>query len=170
MLERIIKLTTDEGDKVFDPFCGSGTTLVAAKLLSRDYYGTDISLDAVTLTKQRLENPIKTESNLLKLGYEKYKGHDIEFENKIKRYNAKIVQRNKGMDGIISSNKYNFIPIKFQKENNPEEDLMLLVAATKKKNLNYCIFVINAEFENLVGVRNIEGIIVRIILDFDSLI
>ena len=65
---------------------------------------------------------------------------------------------------------YYYEKIKFQKENNPEEDLMLLVAATKKKNLNYCIFVINSEFENLVGVRNIEGIIVRIILDFDSLI
>lgn len=170
LLERIIKLTTDEGDKVFDPFCGSGTTLVAAKLLSRDYYGTDISLDAVTLTKQRLDNPIKTESNLMKFGYEKYKRHDVEFENKIKKYNAKIVQRNKGMDGIISSNKYKFIPIKFQKENNPDEDLMLLVTATKKKKLNYCILVINSEFENLVGVRKIEGVIVRIIPDFDSLI
>lgn len=33
LLEKIIKISTDEGDSVFDPFCGSGTTLVAAKIL-----------------------------------------------------------------------------------------------------------------------------------------
>lgn len=65
LLEQIIKIATDEGDLVLDPFCGSGTTLVAAKLLNRRYMGIDISKDAVELTKQRLENPIKTSSFLL---------------------------------------------------------------------------------------------------------
>ena len=37
LLEKIINLVTDAGDSVLDPFCGSGTTLVAAKLLGRDY-------------------------------------------------------------------------------------------------------------------------------------
>src|SRR5699024_9228610 len=32
LLEQIIKIATDEGDTVLDPFCGSGTTLVAADL------------------------------------------------------------------------------------------------------------------------------------------
>ena len=66
LLERIIELTTDEGDLVLDPFCGSGTTLVASKLLKRRYFGIDISPEAIQLTKSRLSNPIKTESNLLK--------------------------------------------------------------------------------------------------------
>ena len=55
LLERIVALATDEGDLVYDPFCGSGTTLVAAKRLSRNYLGTDISLDAIKTTEQRLQ-------------------------------------------------------------------------------------------------------------------
>lgn len=31
LLERIIEISTDENDVVLDPFCGSGTTLVASK-------------------------------------------------------------------------------------------------------------------------------------------
>lgn len=37
LIERIIKISSDEGDVILDPFCGSGTTLVAAELLKRNY-------------------------------------------------------------------------------------------------------------------------------------
>ena len=60
LLEQIIKLVTDEGDLVLDPFAGSGTTLVAAKMLNRNYLGFDISKDAVELTNSRLEELVKT--------------------------------------------------------------------------------------------------------------
>ncbi len=39
LLERIIEISTAKGDCVLDPFCGSGTTLVTAKLLERNYIG-----------------------------------------------------------------------------------------------------------------------------------
>lgn len=40
---------------ILDPFCGSGTTLVAAKMLGRHYVGIDISPDYVSIARQRLE-------------------------------------------------------------------------------------------------------------------
>ncbi|WP_368272655.1 site-specific DNA-methyltransferase, partial [Enterocloster lavalensis] len=73
LLERIIRISTDPGDCVLDPFCGSGTTLVAAKLLGRNYVGIDSNPSAVRLCGQRLECPAKTESRLLKVGIDSYK-------------------------------------------------------------------------------------------------
>ena len=54
LLERIIKASSNEGDVVLDPFCGSGTALVAAERLGRRWRGIDISADAVRLAAERL--------------------------------------------------------------------------------------------------------------------
>jgi len=42
------------GSSVLDPFCGSGTTCVAAKMLGRDYIGIDISEDYCQIARERL--------------------------------------------------------------------------------------------------------------------
>lgn len=42
LLERIISLTTNEGDLVFDPFGGSGTTYVVSEILNRRWIGSEI--------------------------------------------------------------------------------------------------------------------------------
>lgn len=54
LLERIIKTSTDTNDIVADFFCGSGTTLVVAKELGRQYIGCDINQKAVEITNKRL--------------------------------------------------------------------------------------------------------------------
>lgn len=43
LLQRIIKASSNERDVVFDPFCGSGTTCVAAHKLNRQWLGIDIN-------------------------------------------------------------------------------------------------------------------------------
>ena len=53
LLERIINLTTNEGDCVLDPFCGTGTTMVVAQCLSRKSIGVDISPTYVEIAKNR---------------------------------------------------------------------------------------------------------------------
>lgn len=45
---------SNEGDVVFDPMCGSGTTLKMAKKNNRKYIGIDISEEYVELSKQRV--------------------------------------------------------------------------------------------------------------------
>ncbi len=42
LIERLILMTTDEGDLVFDPFCGGGSAAVAAKQMGRNYIGSEI--------------------------------------------------------------------------------------------------------------------------------
>lgn len=54
LLERIIKMCTDEGDIVLDPFCGCGTTLEAAQELKRKWIGIDICMLSTTLVEKRL--------------------------------------------------------------------------------------------------------------------
>lgn len=54
LLERIILMTTDEGDIVLDPFVGTGTTTVAAKRLGRKFIGIDIDKKYVNITENKL--------------------------------------------------------------------------------------------------------------------
>lgn len=56
LLERIIKASSKEGDVVLDPFCGGGTTIVAAEKLNRIWIGIDITHLAIATTKRRLDN------------------------------------------------------------------------------------------------------------------
>ncbi len=53
-LQRCILLTTDPGDLVFDPTCGSGTTAFVAEQWGRRWITCDTSRVAITLAKQRL--------------------------------------------------------------------------------------------------------------------
>ena len=54
--ERLIKLTTKEGDAVLDPFLGSGTCAVAAKRLGRVYVGIEKDKRFYDVAENRLKN------------------------------------------------------------------------------------------------------------------
>ncbi len=53
-IQRCILMTTDPGDIVFDPTCGSGTTAYVAEKWGRRWITCDTSRVAITLAKQRL--------------------------------------------------------------------------------------------------------------------
>ena len=59
LLERIIKASSNPGDVVLDPFCGTATTCVAAERLGRQWIGIDISADAETIIKLRLDDEVE---------------------------------------------------------------------------------------------------------------
>lgn len=54
VLSRCILMTTDPGDLIFDPTCGSGTTAFVAEKQGRRWITCDTSRVAITLAKQRL--------------------------------------------------------------------------------------------------------------------
>jgi DNA modification methylase len=56
LLERIIKVGTNEGDIVLDPFCGCGTAVAVAEKLKRHWVGIDITHLAINLIKKRLRD------------------------------------------------------------------------------------------------------------------
>ena len=60
LLKRIIEASSNEGDVVFDPFCGCATTCVAAQELNRKWIGIDIEEKAADLVVARLS----TEHNI----------------------------------------------------------------------------------------------------------
>ena len=55
ILEQIIEASTNPGDLVLDPFCGSSTTGVAAKRLGRRYIGIDNVEEYIELSVRRLQ-------------------------------------------------------------------------------------------------------------------
>ena len=56
LLGRIVRISSNPGELVLDPFSGSGTTLAVAKKLGRRWLGFDLSEDYVRYANERLEN------------------------------------------------------------------------------------------------------------------
>lgn len=143
LLERIIELASNPGDIVLDPFCGSGTTIIAAKLLNRSGIGIDISPDAVQLSKDRLKTPIKSESVLLQKGRKAYLNVDEEALNIISSLDIIPVQRNQGIDAILKQNyRGKPVPIRVQRQGESlHKALSLLHKASQAKGALKSILV-----------------------------
>src|SRR5204863_5243057 len=63
VLNRIILASSNPGDIVLAPFNGSGTTVVSAALLGRQYVGIDQSEEYVSFARKRLEHALEHSSN-----------------------------------------------------------------------------------------------------------
>lgn len=58
LLERIIKVSSNKGDVVLDPFCGCATTCVASEKLERRWIGIDVSIKAYELVQKRIHDEV----------------------------------------------------------------------------------------------------------------
>lgn len=101
LLERIIALFSDPGDRVLDPFCGSGTTLVAAEAAGRHAIGIDTSAEATQLTRGRLAAPVRTSSRLIEKGRDAYDTADRELLGLLGGLDLVPVHRNRGIDAFL---------------------------------------------------------------------
>lgn len=55
LLQRIIKASSESGGWVLDPFCGSGTTAIAAMELGRNCVTMDVNPDAISIAQQTID-------------------------------------------------------------------------------------------------------------------
>lgn len=58
LLERIILMSTDEGDIVLDPFLGTGTTAIAAKRLGRRHIGFELDQTYAIIARDKVEQQV----------------------------------------------------------------------------------------------------------------
>jgi site-specific DNA-methyltransferase (adenine-specific) len=82
LLAKIVLASSHEGDLVFDPFNGAGTTTVVAKKLGRHYLGVEIDEGYCCLAQKRLE--IATEERGIQ-GYTE----GVFWERNAKKYSRK---------------------------------------------------------------------------------
>jgi site-specific DNA-methyltransferase (adenine-specific) len=57
LFERMVLASSDEGDVVLDPFCGSGTSLRVCQQLNRQGIGIEVNEQYVDMIKERLSQP-----------------------------------------------------------------------------------------------------------------
>lgn len=71
LLERIVKVSSNENDIVFDPFAGSGTTLAVAARLKRQWLGCELSEDYAARAMERILHVQRTGETFLQSCEEK---------------------------------------------------------------------------------------------------
>jgi len=156
LLERIIKLATNEGDIVLDPFVGGGTTIAVADKLGRNWIGIDQSVAAIKVSDLRLKNQQDLYSKPYELelryyDYEFLRHQDaFEFEKWIIEQFGGIAnpkQRNDfGLDGRMSDNT----PIQVKRSDNIGRNVIdNFFAAVQRSDKN--LFEKNKKEEKPVG-------------------
>ena len=116
LLERIIKISSNEGDTVLDPMMGGGTTLAVAKKLKRTFIGMDVSPIACEKALTRLN--MKQEEMIIIPNCVSHleKMSDKVFQNwVVKRLGGHVSPTMSGDGGIDGYTAFNMIPIQVKK-------------------------------------------------------
>jgi len=137
LLERFVKISSNEGDVVMDCFSGSGTTLAVAQKLNRRWIGCDINKGAVITTTERLNKIIREQSN--KTGFKVYNvNHYDVFNNDVQAKQLlietyKIEELSRGdFDGTLGSD---YVKIISPNRVLSKMDIVQVIDAIKK-NIN----------------------------------
>lgn len=131
LMDRIILMTTDEGDIVLDPFSGTGTTAISAKRLGRKFIGFELDKTYIEISKEKLA---RTEPNF-KIGeswVSFYLGEivtirNIDWNNLVKYFSIPNPLRNIDFERVKLIDKKKYIP----KEQNIEKDVIKLEIENK---------------------------------------
>ncbi|MBI2194736.1 MAG: site-specific DNA-methyltransferase [Planctomycetes bacterium] len=98
--KRLIEFYTYQDDLVLDPFCGVGTTCVAAKKLNRNYVGYDIKQEYVDMAKERLSTPPPGFAEFQRRATIEGKGAQKFAESLLEKCGFKITARDRKLKGL----------------------------------------------------------------------
>ncbi|MBX2931607.1 MAG: site-specific DNA-methyltransferase [Chitinophagaceae bacterium] len=87
---------------VLDPYCGSGTTLVAAKLLNKKFIGIDISEEYIQYANQRIQNA-SAEKRIVE---EELQKHIVQKTFKQRKQNGEFTGRHKNNHQMIDNQSH----------------------------------------------------------------
>lgn len=81
LVSRMITISTDEGDVVFDPFAGSGTVLSQSAYMNRKYIGFELNPEYIQMFKRYLRDTLEEGRNEYELS--KNRDEQVNFEDTI---------------------------------------------------------------------------------------
>lgn len=170
LLERIIQVSSDEGDVVLDAYCGCGTTVAVAQSRNRKWIGIDITYQSISLILKRLEDSFgkdvldqiklngipKDMESAIALANKKDDRTRKEFEKwAVLTYsnNRAIINQKKGADKGIDGIAY------FQGENDDPEKIILQVKSGKVKS---------GDIRDLQGTVTLEQAVIGIFITLEE--
>ena len=141
MLERIIRVSTNEGDLVADFFCGSGTTLAVAEKLGRKWIGSDLGKFGIHTSRKRM---IGVQRELKKAGKD-FRAFEILNVGKYER--ESFLNTN---DDLRAEEKAK------QAERKEKEFIQLILSAYKAEPVESFVNVVGKKRDRLVAVGPIN--------------
>jgi site-specific DNA-methyltransferase (adenine-specific) len=132
LMDRIIKISCEEGDFILDPFCGSGSMGIAACINKCKYLGIDKNQEVINLCNKRKFDYHISQSAVTDGNYDNFHNLENEIKNFISSINAIPIERNKGLDGICSSSE-GLIGIRFQRNNESISEVISLMSKASKE-------------------------------------
>jgi len=138
LLERIVKISSNEEDIVLDAFCGCGTTLAVAQKLNRQWIGIDVSPIGCTVMSKRIGYQLKDVQGM-KFSLEQAKKLDwMDFQKwTIKAIDGIPLTKkgaDKGIDGWQNNNKFNeSVPIEVKQHKINYNDVLKLNSVIERE-------------------------------------
>jgi len=158
------------GDIVLDPFCGCGTTIIAAQKLKRRWIGIDVSPTACKLILRRLRQEQSVKAVLIKgkvdMKYVK-KLNPYEFQNwvVVDKFLGTVSKKKSGDMGIdgLTPQILGGYPIQVKQSNNVGRNVVdnfetAIRRAKKKKGYIVAFSFGKGAYEEVARVKNKEGL------------
>ncbi|MFC7558607.1 DNA methyltransferase [Paenibacillus farraposensis] len=155
MMARIIKLSSDEGDVVFDPYAGTGVLLATAQNLNRRFLGLDTNPDYKQIFEQVTKPLIEEKIQEINNYYEKQEKMKLLLSKTI--YKLRILKFSKAMIKI-----FNKIFIQNSKNNSPPIIATIVIEEKmncEEKNTKHKIGKANYYFVLRNSLQHVNGIL-----------